>query len=492
MAATRTLALALAALAVGCEARTPPKPLPALRAEAVDAGLFDPWEHARVGDHLEYVFTGGEPREPGAPPALSGTLTLEVAQLDGALVQLVATVRGADPTQPARSFVIPMDARAQPPLQPLSPRGAKETLALAGGALDCFDVPDANPLDVRGIVSCTSEAAPLYLLGGVARWRATALGRGKHAGAYSLTLTARRTGTGTTALSTAGLPPLFAQGGWYRTLSEREGPSASAEPEGWVDVVKTTGMRGEVVTERFHLVRELRTPSEVGRSNLVPVAGRWFAPSKSPSSSSVRPLVEVLVELLMAELEPPPRARDALPTSEIPLGGHMVAVRRDPGEGPSDAWAADPWQPALLGLPFDVRADALRTETVEARSGRAITRVFVSQLLDWGVGPLPAEPEPATGIEGLSSRDVSAAVVAARARMHCADALPDRSGEGVFFTLKLEIRPDGTVAHASATPTGGAPELPASAGACIARELSRLRFPPHALAQPPWVLDVAF
>jgi hypothetical protein len=352
-----------------------------------------PWQRARVGDRVTYSFSANRSR-PGArsgtnvpSAAVAGVVTVEVVAVKAPWVWLgvsFAADGGATLPQPrlARSLVVPVRSDVTRPLEATREGTQSTEQPTAAGRtweakryLDDKRMVD-GPLENR---LYAMSPGPLYLTNGLLDASTTLSGFGM-AGGSQLTLMEARQGNadGVGQLPALTLP--MGPGAWYDVAMD-SGGAASVQ-------------RTCLGAERGFVLR-LQAPS----------AGDAGSPCQDLSQAEAQPLEEALLGLITEALgaqQWPPQVAGAAPVTRgtLDLKGARVAVaqletKEDVGGVPggrTQAFAADPWDAALAGLPLEARFQALSDTTYRAAKGGKREPVDSTKLVGWGTWVPGAKP----------------------------------------------------------------------------------------------------
>ncbi|HYH99717.1 DUF6068 family protein [Hyalangium sp.] len=338
----------------------------------------DAWKGARVGDRVTYSFSatqGAEPRGGGTARTLGGQLTLEVVavQQPWVWVRLAFTDEAGKPlaqTRLAQDLLLPVRADTTRPLDvPHEGEATAESPSSAGRTWEAMRyVSDQRPVDgpLRTRVYA-NEPGPLYLTHGLLE--ASTETAGFHLpGGFKLTLREFREGS---AGANAPVPAL------ERPL----GPGAYYDRR--VDVGPSPGVqRVCFAAERGYL---LRTEGPIDTH---------AAPCTDFSQVEPEPLEEMLMSLPWDALSsgdwPPDAASGTRGTftaedRNVPV---LTMQRKENVEGTwrvfSEAYAAEPWAPALAGLPYEARFQPLSSGTERVVAGGKREPEGGTRLVRWG------------------------------------------------------------------------------------------------------------
>lgn len=337
----------------------------------------DAWQRARVGDRVTYTFSAAQGPEPrgGGTRALGGEVTLEVVavQQPWVWVRLAFTDEAGKPLAQARlaqELLLPVRADMTRPLN--VPRAGNVTAERHSGAGRTWEamryVSDQRPVDgpLRTRVYA-HEPGPLYLTHGLLD--ASTEAAGFHTpGGLKLTLREFREGS---AEASAPVPAL------ERPL----GPGAYYDRR--VDVGPAPGVqRVCFAAERGYL---LRTEGPVDTTT---------APCSDFSQVEPEPLEEVLMSLPWEALssgEWPPEAASGTPGTFTVEGRGVPALTvqsSDTADGTErvywQTYAAEPWAPALAGLPYEARFLPLSSGTERVAAGGRREPEGGTRLVGWG------------------------------------------------------------------------------------------------------------
>ncbi|WP_164017730.1 DUF6068 family protein [Pyxidicoccus trucidator] len=344
-----------------------------------------PWQRARVGDRVTYSFSANR-SQPGTrrgmnipSAAVAGVVSVEVVAVQAPWVWLGVTFSGeggAAPQQPrlARSLVVPVRSDVTRTLE--APREGTETTEQPTAADRSWEAkryindrrPADGPLENR---LYAVNPGPLYLTNGLLDASTTLSGFGM-AGGTQLTLMEARLGNA----GGAGQPP---------ALTLPMGPGA------WYDVAVDSGgaastQRTCLGAERGFVLRQQATATGEGGTQC-----------QDLSQAEAQPLEEALLGLIDETVNAPqwpPQVVGAAPVTRatLDLKGPRVTVlqletKEDVGGVPGgrvQAFAADPWDAALAGLPLEARFQTLSDTTYRAAKGSKREPVDSTKLVGWG------------------------------------------------------------------------------------------------------------
>lgn len=364
----------------GCESTKSSSPSP-FDPQAREPSLMkaaDGWQRARVGDRVTYTFSATQGPEPrgGATRTLSGELTLEVVavQQPWVWVRLAFTDEAGKPlaqTRLAKELLLPVRADTTRRLDvPHRGEATAEVPSIAGRTWEATRyVSDQRPADgpLRTRVYA-NEPGPLYLTHGLID--ASTETAGFHIpGRFKLTLREFREGSAGAAAPVPALERPLGPGAYY----ERHvtvGPSPSVH-------------RVCFAAERGYL---LRTEGPVD-----PHA----APCSDFSQAEPEPLEEVLMSLpweVLSSGDWPPAAAASGTRGTFTAEGRSVPVlieqRAEEMDGTphvfSESYAAEPWAPALTGLPYEARFHPLSSSTERVAAGGKREPQGGTRLVRWG------------------------------------------------------------------------------------------------------------
>ena len=366
----------------GCESTKSSGPSPSDPQGAQPTGVQTAdaaWQRARVGDRVTYSFAGtqsSEPRGGGTQNTLGGLVSLEVVsvQQPWVWVRLSFTDEAGKPLAQARlsqDLVIPVRSDGTRTLE-VKPQGEStaERASAVGRTWDALRyVNDARPVDgpLQTRVYAV-QPGPLYLTHGLLSADTTLSGFGA-AGGFKLTLRELREGSDSATAQAPTLERPLGPGAYYDRRMEM-GPSPT------VHRVCFTAERGFL----------LRTEGPIDTA---------AAPCSDFSQAEPEPLEEVLMGLPFAAIAdgtwPPASAASgtrgtlALEGRDIPA---VTAQRTDTSDGvqrvSSETYAADPWAPALSGLPHEARFQPLTSGTERVGAGGKRESEGGTRLVRWG------------------------------------------------------------------------------------------------------------
>jgi hypothetical protein len=362
----------------GCESTksSSPSPSDAQAQEPAPMQAAEAWKRARVGDRVTYSFSATQGPEPrgGTARTLGGLLTLEVVavQQPWVWVRLAFTDEAGKPLAPtrlARELLLPVRADTTRPLDvPHAGEATAETPSSAGRTWEALRyVSDQRLADgpLRTRVYAV-QPGPLYLTRGLLEANTTLSGFGA-SGDFKLTLREFREGS---AGANAPVPAL------ERPL----GPGAYYDRQ--VDVGPSPGVqRVCFAAERGYL---LRTEGPIDTN-----------PCSDFSQVEPEPLEELLMSLpweaLSSEDWPPAAAASGTRGSFTVEGRDVPALivrRTEDVEGTphvfSDTYAAEPWAPALAGLPHEARFHPLSSGAERVVAGGKREPAGGTRLVRWG------------------------------------------------------------------------------------------------------------
>lgn len=339
----------------------------------------DAWKRARVGDRVTYSFTANQgPGRGGGGAArtLGGQLTLEVVavQQPWVWVRVAYTDEAGKPLahpRLAQELLVPVRADTTRPLEvPHAGETTAEKPTSAGRTWEAMRyVSDQRPVDgpLRTRVYA-NEPGPLYLTGGLLE--ASTESAGFHVpGGIKLTLREFREGS---AGANAAVPAL------ERPL----GPGTYYERR--VDVGPAPGVqRVCFAAERGYFLRA-EGPVDANA-----------APCSDFSQAEPEALEEVLMGLpwdVLASGDWPPSVAAAGTRGTFTVEGRSVPAlidqRTEDVEGTqrvfTDTYAAEPWAPALAGLPYEARFMPLASGTERLAAGGKREPEGGARLERWG------------------------------------------------------------------------------------------------------------
>ncbi|MCP3138310.1 DUF6068 family protein [Pyxidicoccus xibeiensis] len=365
----------------GCESTksSSPSPSDAQTRESAVMQDADAWRRARVGDRVTYAFSatqGPEPRGGGTARTLGGQLTLEVVAVrqPWVWVRVAFTDEAGKPlTQPrlAQDLLVPVRADTTRPLDvPHGGEATAETPSSAGRTWEAMRyVSDQRPVDgpLRTRVYANAPG-PLYLTRGLLE--ASTEAAGFHIpGGFKLTLREFREGS---ADANAPVP----------AMDRPLGPGAYYER--FVNVDSTPGVHRVCFTaERGYLLRA-EGPVDANA-----------APCSDFSQAEPEPLEELLMglpwEALASEKSPPSAAASAIRGTFTAEGRGVPALTEQSTENVegvprvfSQTYAAEPWAPALAGLPYEARFMPLASGTERVVAGGKRESEGGTRLVRWG------------------------------------------------------------------------------------------------------------
>ena len=337
----------------------------------------DAWKRARVGDRVTYAFSathGSEPRGGGTLRTLGGQLSLEVVavQQPWVWVRVAFTDEAGRPlaqTRLAQDLILPVRADTTRRLDvPHGGKATAETPSSAGRTWEALRyVSDQRPVDgpLRTRVYANAPG-PLYLTRGLLE-AGTELAGFHVPGGFTLTLREFREGS---ADASAPVPAL------ERPL----GPGAYYDRR--VDLPPSPGVQRVCFSaERGYL---LRTEGPVDAN-----------PCSDFSQAEPEPLEEQLMSLFWETLSSgdwPPAAvasgtRGTF-TAEAGAVPALITQSTEDVEGTqrafSETYAADPWAPALAGLPYEARFQPLSSATERVVAGGKREPEGGTRLVKWG------------------------------------------------------------------------------------------------------------
>ncbi|MBZ4422483.1 DUF6068 family protein [Myxococcus sp. RHSTA-1-4] len=365
----------------GCESTKASSPSPSDTQEQ-GASLMqdaDAWKRARVGDRVIYSFSatqGPEPRGGGAARTLGGQLMLEVVavQQPWVWVRLAFTDEAGKPlaqTRLAQDLLLPVRADTTRALDvPHAGKATAESPSIAGRTWEALRyVSDQRPVDgpLRTRVYANAPG-PLYLTRGLLDASTETAGF-RTPGGFKLTLREFREGS---ADANAPVPAL------ERPL----GPGAYYDRH--VDVGPSPGVqRVCFAAERGYI---LRTEGPIDTN---------AAPCSDFSQVEPEPLEELLMSLPWEVLSsgdwPPADAASGTRGTFTAEGRDVPALtvqRTESADGTqylfSESYAADPWVPALSGLPYEARFQPLASGTERVAAGGGHEPAGGARLVRWG------------------------------------------------------------------------------------------------------------
>ncbi|KFA91382.1 DUF6068 family protein [Archangium violaceum] len=365
----------------GCESTKSSSPSPSdpQAQESASMKAADAWKRARVGDRVTYSFSANQGPgrgEGGAARTLGGQLTLEVVAVQQPWVWVRVAYMdeaGKPLTHPrlAQELLVPVRADTTRRLEvPHAGEATAEKPNSAGRTWEAMRyVSDQRPVDgpLRTRVYA-NEPGPLYLTGGLLE--ASTESAGFHVpGGIKLTLREFREGS---AGATAAVPAL------ERPL----GPGAYYERR--VDVGPAPGVqRVCFAAERGYFLRA-EGPVDANAT-----------PCSDFSQAEPEALEEVLMNLpwdVLSSGDWPPAAAAAGTRGTFTVEGRTVPAlidqRTEDVEGTprvfTDTYAAEPWAPALAGLPYEARFMPLSSGTERVAAGGKREPEGGARLERWG------------------------------------------------------------------------------------------------------------
>jgi hypothetical protein len=358
----------------GCHGHTASGPSPSTPMTQPDAQ--GSWRGARVGDRVTYAFTlnTGGGRLGGPVQSVAGRLTLEVVAVQQPWVWLRAAYSdeaGRPLPQPrlAQELLVPVRTDGTRTLE-VSREGqsSAERPSLAGRTWEATQyVNDARPADgpLQKRVYANTPG-PLYLTEGLLEATTTLSGFGA-AGGSQLTLVEHRQGTGEASAAPPSLERPLGPGAYYDRRVDVGG-----EPS----VQRTC-----FAAERGFVLRTDR-PATGGST-----------PCGDFSEAEPQPLAEVLLALVWEAVSSTEGAPATAPRGTSEVGGRSVptltAERTEEVDGTrrvhTSTWAADPWSPALAGLPVEARFQPLAEQSARVETGGQRQPEGGTRLVQWGV-----------------------------------------------------------------------------------------------------------
>ncbi|WNG20227.1 DUF6068 family protein [Cystobacter fuscus] len=363
----------------GCETTKSSSPSPSQTQEPTAMQTADAWKRARVGDRVTYSFSathGSEPRGGGTARTLGGQLTLEVVavQQPWVWVRLAYTDEAGKPLAHPRlsqELLLPVRADTTRPLDvPHAGEATAETPSSAGRTWEAMRyVSDQRPVDgpLRTRVYANAPG-PLYLTRGLLDANTTLSGFGA-SGGFQLTLREFREGSDGANTPVPALERPLGPGAYYER-SVDVGPSPSVQ-------------RVCFAAERGYL---LRTEGPIDPQT---------APCSDFSQAEPEPLEELLISLPWEALSsgnwPPATAASGTRGTFTAEGRSVPALteqRTENVEGTSrvfsETYAAEPWAPALAGLPYEARFQPLASSTERVAAGGKRESEGGTRLVRWG------------------------------------------------------------------------------------------------------------
>lgn len=338
----------------------------------------DAWKRARVGDRVTYSFSatqGPEPRGGGTARTLGGQLTLEVVALQQpwVWVRLAFTDEAGKPlaqVRLAQELLLPVRADTTRPLDvPHAGEATAERSSSAGRTWEAMRyVSDQRPVDgpLRTRVYA-NEPGPLYLTRGLLE--ASSEMAGFHIpGGFKLTLREFREGSADANAPVPALERPLGPGAYYERHVD-VGPSPSVQ-------------RVCFAAERGYI---LRTEGPIDTH---------AAPCSDFSQVEPEPLEEVLMNLPWEALSSgdwPPNAASGTRGTFTAEGRDVPALTVQSAEDVegtqrvfSETYAAEPWAPALAGLPYEARFQPLSSGTERVVAGGKREPEGGTRLVRWG------------------------------------------------------------------------------------------------------------
>ncbi|QRN96306.1 hypothetical protein JRI60_46060 [Archangium violaceum] len=334
------------------------------------------WRNARVGDRVTYTFSANQGAgQHGGARALSGQATLEVVavQQPWVWVRLAFEDAAGKPLAQAKlaqELIIPVRADTTRPLDvPHRGEATAEKPSTAGLTWEAVRyVEDSRPVD--GPLQTrvyANEPGPLYLTHGLLE-ASTELAGFRTPGGFQLKLREFREGEAGAKATPPSLERPLGPGAYYDRRVE-VGPSPS------VQRVCFGAERGFI----------LRTEGPVDTST---------APCSDFSQADPQPLEEALLGLPWDALtsEWPPASAAAAAPGKFTVEGRdvpaLTAQNTENVEGVqrvfSETYAADPWAPALAGLPHEARFQPLSSGTERVAAGGKREPEGGTRLVRWG------------------------------------------------------------------------------------------------------------
>lgn len=490
------LCAALLLAGLGCDESPsgPPPPEPIPRSAAAPgpgtvpppsaAPPRNPWSGARVGDAVAYTYSyeSGFIQRPESRRELHASVRLEVVSIQSPWVWVQATVKVVGAATPERRFLIPVDQERvpSPPPHPGLPPGTSASrrelrigdvpaTCVAGGA-------DERPGDGPVTSWCDSDAPEHYLARRL--WETSSGGghRGFMRSKFEATFL-QRGAEGRAAPPPPGLPRLFSADTWCRRIPVSVHHGAVGEE------LQESFIGGWGVARRRALSRVLRTPEDLRRTDLLNIADGWYdadAWFEEPSGS----LLDAVLFIARMEGQQPGPDEKATP-GRFRLASREVESRIFKDSVFHREYAADPWDPALDGLPWSMRWGPLFEMQLPDGRPRG------DRLWECGPGPLSPSPMPPGELpDRVGSQDVSRLVKAPELRKACGEPPLSRKPTPTIvpYLLRMQVEPDGSVQSAtlSAAGTGTAKrDVPARRLRCLEDSFRKLRFPVHRLHMPP-------
>jgi hypothetical protein len=356
-----------------------PSPSDTQAQETTPMQAADAWKRARVGDRVTYSFSatqGPGPRGGGTARTLGGQLTLEVVsvQQPWVWVRLAYSDEAGKPlaqTRLAQDLLLPVRADTTRPLDvPHAGQTTAEKPSLAGRTWEALRyVSDQRPVDgpLRTRVYA-NEPGPLYLTRGLLDASTTLSGFGA-SGGFQLTLRELREGSAGASAPVPALERPLGPGAYYDRRVD-VGPSPSVQ-------------RVCFAAERGYL---LRTEGPIDTH---------AAPCSDFFQVEPEPLEEVLMNLPWEALSSgdwPPAAAAAGTRGTFTAEGRdvpaLIVQRTEDVEGTprvfSETYAAEPWAPALAGLPYEARFHPLSGGIERVVAGGKREPEGGTRLVRWG------------------------------------------------------------------------------------------------------------
>jgi hypothetical protein len=364
----------------GCESTksSGPSPSETQAQEPSPMQAADAWKRARVGDRVTYSFSANQGAGPqgGTARTLGGQLTLEVVavQQPWVWVRLAFTDEAGKPlaqTRLAQDLLLPVRADTTRPLDvPHAGEATAERPSSAGRTWEAMRyVSDQRPVDgpLRTRVYA-NEPGPLYLTHGLLEADTELSGFGA-SGGFKLTLREFREGS---AVANAPVPAL------ERPL----GPGAYFDRR--VDVGPSPSVQRVCFAAERGYVLRTEGPLDANAD-----------PCSDFSQVEPEPLEELLMSLPWDALSsgdwPPASAASGTRGTFTAEGRNVPALteqRTENVEGTqrvfSDTYAAEPWSPALAGLPHEARFHPLSSTTERVVAGGKREPEGGTRLVRWG------------------------------------------------------------------------------------------------------------
>ncbi|WP_326938739.1 DUF6068 family protein [Archangium violaceum] len=334
------------------------------------------WQRARVGDRVSYAFSASQGAGDSAR-TLAGQVAVEVVAVQQPWVWLRVSVTDEAGlplarTRLSKELLVPVRADTTRTLDvPQQGQATAENASAAGRTWEAMRyVNDLRPADgpLRTSVYAV-QPGPLYLTRGLLESNTTLSGFGA-VGNYQLRVLEVREGTAGATATPPALERPLGPGAYYDRRVE-VGPSPSVQ-------------RVCFAAERGFLLRA-EGPVDANAP-----------PCSDFSQAEPRPLEEALLNLPMDVLStgewPPTGAATTATRGAFTVEDHDVPAltvqRTSNEEGTqriySETYAADPWAPALTGLPYEARFQTLTESTERVGAGGKREPEGSTRLVRWG------------------------------------------------------------------------------------------------------------